>query len=71
MKLAWPTLFLVTVLGWTAEAGAAPGWCSGLGGNRVDPSGSIEDAIEDTDPRNALKNLVARVCNPTTTTTSR
>jgi hypothetical protein len=64
MKAALSTLSLITVLGWTAEAGAAPGWCSGIGANRVDPSGSIKDAIEDTDPRNALKNLVARICKP-------
>ena len=67
MEATLSTLSVLTVLGWAANAAAAPpAWCSGTGGNRVDSSGSIKDAIEDTDPRNALRNLVARICNPGT-----
>src|SRR5262249_55589665 len=43
---------------------AEPAWCSGTGGKRVDTSGGVKDAIADDDPRNALKDLVGRICKP-------
>lgn len=47
-----------------AEAVAAPAWCAGAGEQRIDSSGYVEDAMKDEDPRNTLKNLVARLCRP-------
>jgi hypothetical protein len=65
MKATLATLSLVTILGWAANAAAAPpAWCGGLEGHRVDSSGSIKDTLNDPDPRSALSNLVARFCNP-------
>jgi hypothetical protein len=47
-----------------AAAAATPAWCSALGSNRVDFSGDIKAATDEPDPRNALKELVGRLCKP-------
>lgn len=43
---------------------AEPGWCSAVGQGRLDSGGSLKDAIDGDDPRNALRDLVARTCKP-------
>lgn len=43
---------------------AEPGWCSAVGQNRLDSGGSLKDATDGDDPRNALRDLVARTCKP-------
>src|ERR1044071_6150372 len=48
----------------TAPAAEGPAWCSGIGNNRVDGSTDIKDALDDKDPRNALRDLVGQICKP-------
>jgi hypothetical protein len=50
--------------GGTVLAAGAPAWCSGLGGVQLDRHGEIKDLVENNDPRDALANLVAALCNP-------
>ncbi len=65
MKLAAYTVSIITAFGFATQAAAAPPtWCSAVGDNRIDTSGGIKDAVEDENPRNALKNLVGRLCKP-------
>ena len=65
MKLVMYTASILATFGFATRAAAdPPAWCSAIGGNRVDTSGSIKDAIEDENARNALKNLVGRLCKP-------
>jgi hypothetical protein len=64
MRTSAYALAIVTAFVFVPKAIAEPGWCSAIGQNRLDSSGSLKDATEDEDPRNALKNLVARMCKP-------
>ena len=65
MKLIVASASLFTVLGITTTAAAGvPAWCAAIGSERVDSSGYPKDALKDEDPRNTLRNLVARTCKP-------
>jgi hypothetical protein len=65
MKLAAYTVSIITTFGFVTKAAAdPPAWCSAVGNNRIDTSGGIKDAVEDENARNALKNLVGRLCKP-------
>lgn len=64
MKLAVLALSLTSTLALAGRAAAAPSWCAGTGGGRVDRHGGLEDALTNQDPRNALPRLVARTCSP-------
>jgi hypothetical protein len=65
MKLAIHTLSLVTALGFATRASAdVPAWCSAIGNNRIEYVGDLKSATDAEDPRNALKDLVGKVCKP-------
>src|SRR5262245_60764681 len=65
MKVVACTVSLISALGFAARAAAgAPAWCSAIGNNRIDASGDIKDATDNDDPRNALRDLVGRMCKP-------
>ena len=65
MKLEIGTVSFLAAMAFATEAGAGiPAWCNGLGDTRINASGTIKNTLEDEDPRNALSNLVARICRP-------
>lgn len=43
---------------------AAPAWCAGAGGARLDSFGNLEDALKHEDPRYELMSLTRRLCQP-------
>src|SRR5262249_49519752 len=65
MKLAVWSLPFVASLALVAEASAgAPPFCAALGNARVDASGNVKSIVADEEPRNALRDIVGRMCNP-------
>src|SRR5450432_2255362 len=65
MKTLVGVTAIVGALGFATSAKAdVPAWCSATANNWVDATGDLKDALEDNDPRNALKNLVGRLCKP-------
>lgn len=53
---------LAALEGGTAEA--APAWCAGAGGQRLDSFGDLKTALEHKDPRYELMSLTRRLCDP-------
>lgn len=62
------SLALGAGLGLAAATGssseAAPAWCAGANGQRLDSFGNLEDALEHDDPRYELMSLTRRLCDP-------
>lgn len=48
----------------TAAAADGPAWCAAIGNKSIDASGDIKNALDDREPRNALRDLVGRMCKP-------
>ena len=45
-------------------AGGVPTFCSAIGDARVDATGYVKNIVADEDPRNALRDLVGKMCRP-------
>jgi hypothetical protein len=65
MKRAIFTVSMVVALVIGARAAAqVPAWCAGVKNNRIDVSGDLGRALRDDEPRDTLKNLAGRLCQP-------
>ena len=65
VKLSVYAIPLLTAFGYVPTAAAnVPAWCSAIGNNRIDTDSNIKDAVDDQEPRNALKNIVGKLCKP-------
>lgn len=65
MKLAIYTVSLLSAFSFVSTAAASvPAWCAAISNHRIDYTGSVKDAVEDDEPRNALKNIVGKLCKP-------
>lgn len=65
VKLSVYAIPLLAALGYVpAAAASVPAWCSAIGNSRIDTDNNIKDAVDDQEPRNALKNIVGKLCKP-------
>ncbi len=66
------SISLVSFFAAAAPARAdVPAWCSAIGQNRIDRSQDLTHALDDNDPRNALKEIVGDLCKPDEAVTAR
>src|SRR5215467_9853299 len=65
MKLAVWSVPLVASFAFVAEASAGvPSFCAAVADARIDATGDYKSIAADEEPRNALRDLVGRMCKP-------
>jgi hypothetical protein len=65
MKMAVLAVPIVASFAFTGEAGAGvPSFCAAIRDARVDATGDVKHIAADEEPRNALRDIVGRMCKP-------